>query len=564
MRKKSNKKPTRLTNLLFWGVLRRRKCSADIINYAYSIYYWRQCRSTAERIEILKEFLLSPFSIYMEIKNWSVKLGKTANYSDKSLLRQRLEQFYLAYFYSINPITYYLQEFYRKDGLTRARNYVNRNAYKHSTYMILGLHGKMLYKDMEVCSLGKKVSFFKFCQKRNIPTAPVLMEFLADKTVKDYSNKKNKSGKLPEQDIFCKPNTDKGGKGAEVWLWKGNQTYQRPDGKVLTEDNLRKRLFKKAKEHAGSSFIVQPLIIPHPDLAPFRINATPTLRIISYVDSKGSIQIDSSMFKFSLNPASVVDNAHAGGLVAPVDVETGVLGAASDSNIESLGKRWDKHVVNNTQIKGRLLPYWNETVKVVKHAHSYFSYRLIIGWDVLITKDGPVILEANGQPGLSFIQKAYLSSMGSSGLGNAMAFHLSKAISYMYNGIIGSGAKSKKEGSVDLYSGLTVKKWISWFLINDTKAVRLIIHGKVQGVNFRKWLCDQANSRRVDGWVCNNDNGTVEAVLRGRAVDIEDLFHECCIGSKEASVTQIKASWYKNDIKPGFKVLPGNSSRQAS
>ena len=48
-------------------------------------------------------------------------------------------------------------------------------------------------------------------------------------------------------------------------------------------------------------------------------------------------------------------------------------------------------------------------------------------------------------------------------------------------------------------------------------AVRVIITGRVQGVWFRGWTVQEALARRLNGWVRNCPDGTVEVVLAGPA-----------------------------------------------
>ena len=555
MVKKSAKadKPFMLPNLLFFGLFRRPAREADMIHRAYIIYYWRQCRTSWERLNVLKEFLLSPINIIKDIKRWSGKLGRlVAECCKKSVLRQRLEQFYLNYFFSINSENYYLQEFYREDGMERARHFVNKGAIKNGVYRVLTSYGHSLNWGHEVCSLGKKSIFYKFSLKHGIPVVPVLMEIKADGTIINYRESTDYPPGLPEESLFCKPNRDNEGEGAEVWLWKGEDTFESPEGKRLNRQELMQRLVHLASRHEKSgSYIVQPIALPHRDLAAFRKNATPTLRLITFIDLKGKVQVDSGMFKFSVDPLTVVDNANAGGMIAPIDLETGMLGAATDDGLTVPGTRWERHKENNSPIEGRILPCWEETMELVRSAHKLFPHRLLIGWDVLITDQGPMILEGNSQPGLCFIQRAHLRPLGKTAAGRAAAANCKMAVKSLYNGVIGDESFSG-EGKIDLYSGSRIKRLLSWLLISNKKKVRLQIYGKVQGVGYRRWLRKQARRHKLNGWAHNQPDGTVEAVLRGRAVDIEDVARACWVGPQRAKVKLVTASWFTGPVKRGF------------
>lgn len=45
-------------------------------------------------------------------------------------------------------------------------------------------------------------------------------------------------------------------------------------------------------------------------------------------------------------------------------------------------------------------------------------------------------------------------------------------------------------------------------------ARRLVVSGRVQGVNFRAWVRERASARGVSGWAANQDDGAVEVWLQ--------------------------------------------------
>ncbi len=97
---------------------------------------------------------------------------------------------------------------------------------------------------------------------------------------------------------------------------------------------------------------------------------------------------------------TIADNFHQGGQAALVDLETGKL----------VGKGIDKELkesessVTGVKIDGYEVPYWEEIKKMVKEAALVNNKIHIIGWDVAIGKDGPLIIEGNRGPGFDLVQ----------------------------------------------------------------------------------------------------------------------------------------------------------------
>jgi acylphosphatase len=73
--------------------------------------------------------------------------------------------------------------------------------------------------------------------------------------------------------------------------------------------------------------------------------------------------------------------------------------------------------------------------------------------------------------------------------------------------------------------------------------LRLVAHGRVQGVNFRYHVVRAARRTGVTGWVANRWDGTVESVAEGdRAalVRFRRLFEQ---GSPSSAVTRVEENW---------------------
>jgi acylphosphatase len=55
------------------------------------------------------------------------------------------------------------------------------------------------------------------------------------------------------------------------------------------------------------------------------------------------------------------------------------------------------------------------------------------------------------------------------------------------------------------------------------KTLRLVIHGRVQGVFFRDSMRAEGQRLGIAGWVRNRHDGTVEAAVQGEAAAVDAI-----------------------------------------
>ncbi len=75
------------------------------------------------------------------------------------------------------------------------------------------------------------------------------------------------------------------------------------------------------------------------------------------------------------------------------------------------------------------------------------------------------------------------------------------------------------------------------------KTLRLLIHGRVQGVFFRDSMKSEAQHLSVAGWVRNRSDGTVEAAVHGESAAVDAIVRWAHHGPQHAQVTRV-------DIEP--------------
>ena len=86
------------------------------------------------------------------------------------------------------------------------------------------------------------------------------------------------------------------------------------------------------------------------------------------------------------------------------------------------------------------------------------------------------------------------------------------------------------------------------------KTLKLIIHGRVQGVCFRESMYREAQNSRVAGWVRNRIDGTVEAMVHGLAADVDGIVRWAQHGPEYAHVEQVEVSQAEGSYSH-FEVL---------
>jgi acylphosphatase len=85
---------------------------------------------------------------------------------------------------------------------------------------------------------------------------------------------------------------------------------------------------------------------------------------------------------------------------------------------------------------------------------------------------------------------------------------------------------------------------------------RVVVHGRVQGVFFRDTIRRHADRRGVSGWVRNNADGTVEAVLEGDPDAVERLVELCREGPRGSAVERVEVSEEPAEGLTGFAIRP--------
>ena len=145
-------------------------------------------------------------------------------------------------------------------------------------------------------------------------------------------------------------------------------------------------IYKEIK--AKGSGIIEDYIVQHPDLEKISPSVN-TLRIVIFNTGK-ECKIITACLRMGVD--KMVDNFCAGGIAAGIDLKTGKINTTA---IDKKKHRYKEHPVSKVKLVGFKIPYWKESIDLVKKCYTLIPTVRYIGFDVAITKDGPIIVEGN-------------------------------------------------------------------------------------------------------------------------------------------------------------------------
>ncbi len=127
---------------------------------------------------------------------------------------------------------------------------------------------------------------------------------------------------------------------------------------------------------------------------------TNTIRLLTMMDPDTQEPfIPMALQRIGTAASEPVDNWHAGGIEASIDLESGVLGPAVGREGTDRLVSHAKHPDTGTQIVGAQVPYWREIKDTILRTVRLMPYLTQVGWDIAVADDGPWVIEGNGLPG---------------------------------------------------------------------------------------------------------------------------------------------------------------------
>ncbi len=240
--------------------------------------------------------------------------------------------------------------------------------------------------------LDDKMVFFNlFSNKLNIPRNICLLTHRKLIPMEDtFKSMKEVLEHYPK--LVIKPVCSGGGAGVHVVEKRQNEYYI----------NLIKSDLKQIDEISqNGEFIVTPFVEQHRYAKEIFPNSTNTIRVIMIRDHYGKVEIPYALHRFGSNQSGCVDNVCSGGYFGLIDVKTGKIGEMTSYGTTDF---YTKHPDTKKQITGVQIPRWNKIKKTLTEVMEKMPYLKFVAWDIVVTYDDFVVIEANTSTGIGIIQ----------------------------------------------------------------------------------------------------------------------------------------------------------------
>lgn len=135
-------------------------------------------------------------------------------------------------------------------------------------------------------------------------------------------------------------------------------------------------------------------------LHPHSVN---TIRMVTIIADNGKPYVATAVIRIGANK-KVVDNFNAGGVCAMIDLKTGRICSPA---VNSEGIIYNLHPTTKVKLENFQIPMWKEIQSLVLKAAMVVPEIRLVGWDICLSKNGPILIEGNQFPAHDLYQPLF-------------------------------------------------------------------------------------------------------------------------------------------------------------
>jgi len=192
------------------------------------------------------------------------------------------------------------------------------------------------------------------------------------------------------QDLVLKPTAGSQGLGFYKLHLSGGRYYINDQ---LVQPQEVRALLANSKDALVTEYLTA-----HEDIRRFYAHAPNSVRVLVLNATGQDPLVANAYIKFGTVKSGVIDNTHAGGLFAEVDVASGEFNDAFEWEDRKL-TRFKIHPDSGEVFSGTL-PHWELLKQKLCEIGLYIPQLSYLGYDIVITRDSFKIIEINSRPGI--------------------------------------------------------------------------------------------------------------------------------------------------------------------
>lgn len=226
-----------------------------------------------------------------------------------------------------------------------------------------------------------KVDFGDFLERNGTATPSVLALVTEGLVVRKSDGKAasvvDVADILPAGNYIFKPRNERGGTGIF--------SFEIKDGLVTEgQQSLRKLI--------SGAGLIQERVRQHIVLETLNPTSLNTMRLVT-VDEGGVFSPLAAFLRVG-RTLSLVDNWQRGGIILPVDIESGRLSRRGYFK-QGYGTVVHDHPDSGASFTGLELPDFSRAIRMACECHSKLSPLVSVGWDIAFSTGGPMVIEGN-------------------------------------------------------------------------------------------------------------------------------------------------------------------------
>ena len=323
------------------------------------------------------------------------RFNKCIEKKPKSLIKEEIRK--CKKFWKCFPLHYYRYDLYRIDKELSDNELINYIP----EYFFYNIFLTSFETDKYNILFGDKNVTEQFFRGLKIPqtyTLCICMKngyFSSNMEKTNFCNITEEIIKNKYERIFVKPSNAKGGSGIYVFNRTESGKYYANQKDEFNEDFLNNIV-------KTGDYLIQPGIVQDQFLSKIYEHSVNTLRILTE-NKNEKIRILCSTLRMGRD-GKQVDNSAQDGIFVKIDNQKGTF---EDYATSETCEYFETHPNTGFLFKGNILDRWSEIKELVITCAKKIPQFIYIAWDVLLTRDRILILEANTGFCLDHYQIAY-------------------------------------------------------------------------------------------------------------------------------------------------------------